>query len=191
MKKVCFYVQLTSIFLYSDAPLRSTNVYEIYIYQRKVQGNVDIILNDIVSNSTATSPTCHGATEYFSTPTKTLSNLPIFVFAFTCHQNIFTIYNELSDRTPPRLKKTIATSILCALFLYYTVAIEGYRTFGNHVNGDILVNYPETAVVTLMRLGIAIMVILSYPLQLDPSRRSIISLVKEIKRIREKRKQKK
>jgi len=147
---------------------------------------------DHLSNTTSTNPaTCHGSTEYFSTPTDTLSNLPIFVFSFTCHQNIFSIYNELSNRTQSRLKKVISTSILSALFLYSIVAMEGYKTFGNHVKGDILLNYPQTMEVTLMRIGIAIMVILSYPLQLDPSRRCILSLIHEINNILENRRQQK
>lgn len=151
-----------------------------------------LYLFDQISNSTSSNPaTCHGATENFSTPTKTLSNLPIFVFSFTCHQNIFSIWNELSNRTHYRITKVISTSILSALFLYFVVAIEGYRTFGNNVSGDILLNYPQTIEVTMMRIGIAIMVILSYPLQLDPSRKCVLSLISEIKRVQRKRKEKK
>lgn len=136
------------------------------------------------NNTTVTPATCHGTTSYLTSPTQTLSNLPIFVFSFTCHQNVFSVFNEISHRTHSRLERVISTSIKAALFLYYAVAIEGYRTFGDHVSGDILLNYPQTIEVTCMRISIAIMVILSYPLQLDPSRRSVISLVREISRLR-------
>jgi amino acid permease len=45
------------------------------------------------------------------------------------------------------------------------------------VKGDILLNYPQSSLVTAMRIGIAIMVIFSYPLQLNPSRHCLKSLI--------------
>lgn len=59
------------------------------------------------------------------------------------------------------------------------VALEGYSTYGSFVRGDILL-YPENKQVTVLRICIAFMLALHYPLQLDPSRRCITSLVKVI-----------
>lgn len=108
------------------------------------------------------------------------SQLPIFVFSFTCHQNIFPIVNEMELLSQRRLNIVICCSISFALVIFSSVAIEGYRTYGSLVRGDILLNYPENKQVTFLRMCIAFMLALHYPLQLDPSRRCISSLVKVI-----------
>ena len=46
----------------------------------------------------------------------------------------------------------LVTSIGAALILYLFVAIEGYRTYGSEVRGDILLNYPQTGLVTMVHL---------------------------------------
>jgi amino acid permease len=119
----------------------------------------------------------------------TLANLSIFIFSFTCHQNIFAVVNELKRPTHRRVSTVVATAIGCALILYFIVAIEGYRTFGDNVKGNILLNYPQTGLVTMMRIGITIMVIFSYPLQLDPSRRCLTSIIHYLLDKREKERQ--
>ncbi|CAB9496757.1 Vacuolar amino acid transporter 5 [Seminavis robusta] len=125
---------------------------------------------------------CRGEILPFTDISTTISKLPIFVFAFTCHQNIFPVVNELAQRTQQRLNIIIAASIGVALILFYIVATEGYKTFGSMTRGDVLLNYPETGKVTILRICIAIMLSLHYPLQLDPSRRCIKSLIREIQR---------
>jgi amino acid permease len=35
-------------------------------------------------------------------PISALSNLPVVVFAYTCHQNMFSILNEIKDNSPKR-----------------------------------------------------------------------------------------
>lgn len=107
----------------------------------------------------------------------TLKNMTIFIFSFTCHQNIFSIVSEMKDRTQTKINMMITASIGTSLIVYLVVAIEGYRTYGDKALGDILLSYPQTALVTSMRVIISIMVLLTYPLQLDPSRRCVISLI--------------
>lgn len=75
----------------------------------------------------------------------------------------------------------ITASIGLALLLYLIVAFEGYRTYGSNVMGSILLNYPQTALVTIMKISISVMVVLSYPLQLDTARRCIASFVHSVK----------
>lgn len=125
---------------------------------------------------------CRGEVVAFTDVPTTLSKLPIFIFAFTCHQNIFPIVNELQHRTQERLNWIIFASIGFALILFYVVAIHGYNTFGSNVQGDILLNYPSNGYVTSLRISISLMLALHYPLQLDPSRRCISSLAATVKR---------
>eukprot|EP00977_Amphora_coffeiformis_P006348 scaffold1353_cov161-Amphora_coffeaeformis.AAC.20 len=127
---------------------------------------------------------CVGDIEPFTSIPRSVSKLPIFIFSFTCHQNIFPVVNEIQDRSQTRLNAVIFLAIGFALLLFSTVALEGYFTFGSNVMGDVLLNYPETAIVTILRICIAILVALSYPLQLDPSRRCITSLIKVVQQWR-------
>lgn len=120
---------------------------------------------------------CQGETQMVTSFDGAVKNLAIFVFSFTCHQNVFAITNELRRPTQSRVDTVIFLAIGSALVLYLAVAIEGYRTYGTEVKGDILLNYPQNMLVTAMRIGIAIMVIFSYPLQLDPSRNCMKSLI--------------
>ena len=124
--------------------------------------------------------TCRGDVEPYTNFPSTLAKVPIFVFAFTCQQNIFPIVNEIQLLNQPRLNIVICSSIGFAFVIFSAVAIEGYRTYGTFVRGDILLNYPENKQVTFLRICIAFMLALHYPLQLDPSRRCITSLVKVI-----------
>ena len=132
---------------------------------------------------------CRGDMEAYTNFSSTLSKLPIFVFAFTCHQNIFPIVNELELLSQFRLNIVICCTIGCALVLFSVVALEGYRTYGSLVRGDILLNYPENEQVTFLRLCVAFMLALHYPLQLDPSRRCLTSLMKVVMKWLNKQKQ--
>lgn len=114
---------------------------------------------------------------------KTLSSFPILVFAYTCHQNMFAIINELSpsekDGSKTRQSNIIirnAISIAC--FSYLIVGITGYLTFGSNVNGNIITMYPKDSISSLIgRLCIVVMVSLSFPLQCHPCRGSVNHVV--------------
>ena len=125
---------------------------------------------------------CVGAKPAFTTFSSTMSNLAVFVFSFTCHQNIFTVCNELSPSNRQRnVDLVILVAIGASLCLYLLVAWSGLLTFGDSLQSDILLNYPQSALVTTMRVFVALLVVFSYPLQLDPSRRCIITLVKKVR----------
>lgn len=111
-----------------------------------------------------------------SDPYKILKVIPIFVFGFTCQQNIFAVTNELRLPTQQRISGVIISSQLTALVMYGAVAIFGYFTFGSLVHSDILTNYPDNILTSMARLSVSIMVMLSYPLQCIPSRKSLLTL---------------
>lgn len=112
----------------------------------------------------------------------TLSSFPIFVFAYTCHQNMFAIINELKPRMEAgqagskarQSNLIIRNAITVACTCYLAVGIVGYLTFGDAVNGNIITMYPKDSILSLIgRLSIVIMVSLSYPLQCHPCRGSV------------------
>ena len=63
----------------------------------------------------------------------------VFVFAFTCAQNMLPVYNELSASDPlmhlDRAKSAIGSAIGGAGLVYIVVALLGYLEFGSNL-GD-------------------------------------------------------
>ncbi|EJU03460.1 hypothetical protein DACRYDRAFT_64373 [Dacryopinax primogenitus] len=103
-----------------------------------------------------------------------ISTFPVQVFAFTCAQNLFPIYNELHTNTQPRLNLVIGTAVGGATVIYEIIAIFGYLTFGSHVGANIIAMYPETTLfVAVGQVAIVVLVLFSYPLQVLPCRNSL------------------
>jgi len=110
---------------------------------------------------------------------KTLSNIPVFVFAFTCHQNLFSIFNELhGDRK--QVETVIVGSNLTALWIYFILAYCGYLAYPNLVQDNIILNFPNSVVTLICRVAVTMLVIFSYPLQIHPCRICIINLLKPV-----------
>ncbi|KAJ3541513.1 hypothetical protein NM688_g6071 [Phlebia brevispora] len=100
-----------------------------------------------------------------------VSTFPVQVFAYTCSQNIFPIFNEIHENTQARMNIVIGTSIGGAAFIYEIIAIFGYLTFGSKVGANIIAMYPSTSLfIAVGQLAIAVLVMFSYPLQVHPCR---------------------
>ncbi|KAJ5183028.1 hypothetical protein N7492_000644 [Penicillium capsulatum] len=108
----------------------------------------------------------------------TLSSLPVIVFAFTCHQNMFSILNEISNNSHFRTTSVVFASIGSAAATYILVAITGYLSFGNSVGGNIVGMYPPGVYATIGRAAIVMLVVFSYPLQCHPCRASVDAVLK-------------
>ncbi|KYK60936.1 Amino acid transporter, transmembrane [Drechmeria coniospora] len=108
----------------------------------------------------------------------TLSALPVVVFAYTCHQNMFSIMNEIKDNSPPSIVGVIGSSIGSAACMYVVVAITGYLTFGNAIVGNIVSMYPTGVASTIGKAAIVVLVLFSIPLQVHPCRASLDAVLK-------------
>ncbi|CAN0183666.1 unnamed protein product, partial [Hapterophycus canaliculatus] len=97
--------------------------------------------------------------------TPLLQTLPIFVFTFTCHQNIFTICNEIVRPTAARIDAVIVCAMLVATSTYLCLCWGAYATFGVGVDGDLLETYPRTGLLTAARICVSLLVLSCYPLQ--------------------------
>ena len=123
---------------------------------------------------------CRGRIVAFTSGMSLLRALPIYTFAFTCHQNMVSISNEMAigdSPCPGRVVTAIGVAELLALAQYLVVALAGYLTFGEHVASDVLASYPPSALVSGCRLLVAVLVTLSYPLQSHPARSCALSLL--------------
>lgn len=106
-----------------------------------------------------------------------LSAFPLFVFAYTCHQNMFSLVNELKNKSIRNIEQIIISAIGIAMLLYIFVGSTGYLTFGDNVTGNIIVMYPASVSSTVGRIAIVMLVTLSFPLQCHPARGSINHII--------------
>ena len=120
---------------------------------------------------------CKGNTYSVAADFSTLKVFPVFIFSFTCAQNIFTVFNELRDNSVTRVTTVIGNAIGMALFFYTIVAAFAYHTYGDLVNGNILLSYPSTRLLAVIRTVIAINVAFTFPLQILPCRSSLWLLI--------------
>ncbi|KAL2173921.1 transmembrane amino acid transporter protein-domain-containing protein [Thermothelomyces heterothallicus CBS 202.75] len=111
-------------------------------------------------------------------PVAALSSLPVVIFAYTCHQNMFSILNEIKDNSPGSIVAVIGSSIGSAASIYVLVAITGYFTFGNDVKGNIVSMYPPSVASTIAKAAIVALVTFSIPLQIHPCRASIDAVLR-------------
>ncbi|KAK2811428.1 hypothetical protein FQN50_002051 [Emmonsiellopsis sp. PD_5] len=107
-----------------------------------------------------------------------LSSFPVMVFAYTCHQNMFSILNEISNNSHFRTTSVIFASIGSAASTYVLVAITGYLSFGNSIGGNIVGMYAPALSSTIARAAIVVLVMFSYPLQVHPCRASLDAVLK-------------
>ncbi|KAH6644203.1 transmembrane amino acid transporter protein-domain-containing protein [Boeremia exigua] len=106
-------------------------------------------------------------------PINALAAFPVIVFAYTCHQNMFSILNEISDNSHFRTTTVILASIGGGCALYILTGITGYLSYGDNITGNIVSMYPTAAPATIGRFAIVVLVMFSYPLQIHPCRASI------------------
>ncbi|PWN48017.1 hypothetical protein IE53DRAFT_217825 [Violaceomyces palustris] len=104
----------------------------------------------------------------------TISIFPVFVFAFTCAQNMLPVYNELYRNDEERVNTAIFSSIGTGGVVYQIVGVLGYLAFGSNVGDNIIAMYPSTSLfVCFGRVSIIVLTIFSYPLQVHPCRASL------------------
>ncbi|CAI1801673.1 amino acid vacuolar transport [Saccharomyces pastorianus] len=127
---------------------------------------------------------------YFMTPHQdaqshsSLTTLPIFVFAYTCHHNMFSVINEQADKSFKILRKIPIVAISLAYILYIVIGGTGYMTFGDNIVGNIITLYPNSIYTTIGRLAMLLLVTLAFPLQCHPCRSSIKNMIVFIENLR-------
>jgi len=126
---------------------------------------------------------CHGASfqpvgSFTSNPVAILKVFPVFIFGFTCHQNIFSICNEVRNATQKRVYRIILAAYTVAGASFLVSALLGYATYGQYVSGDVLQGYPQYDSVEITRFLFSFVAIFSYPLQIHPARICAMNLWK-------------
>lgn len=91
---------------------------------------------------------------------------------------MFSILNEINNNSHFRTTAVVIASIATAATIYTLVAITGYLSYGDKIQGNIVSMYPHSVASTIGRAAIVILVMFSYPLQVHPCRASIDAILR-------------
>lgn len=107
-----------------------------------------------------------------------LQNFPIFIFAFTAHQNICTIQNEAVQPTSRFMRRVIDWSVGLSAAAYFLFSIFCYATYGASTASNVFLNFPGFRPEMIFgRVLYTLLSAFSYPLLTHPCRASILNLL--------------
>ena len=126
--------------------------------------------------SAASDAACRGGRAWLVLDGGFVRSMPLFVFAYTCQQNLFTLVNELEHPTQQRIDSVVTASVGTACAVFLIAGVAGYATYGDAVASDLLKSYPaRSAVTTVARLCVSAVVACHYPLQANPARKCLLT----------------
>ncbi|KAI0217558.1 hypothetical protein L0F63_000374 [Massospora cicadina] len=105
------------------------------------------------------------------------AGFPVFVFGFSCHENILSIYNELKDNRPGGISLVVACAFITSALVYMAIGAFGYLTYGSNVSANILAMYDIGPLLTIGRIAVVVLAAFSYPFQCQPCRAILIKLM--------------
>ena len=111
------------------------------------------------------------------------SKVPIFIFTFTAHQNMFLVGEDMKNRSQKNLDSVALLSQLTGWCFFIPALICPYVTYGSSVKSNFLESMSAnpsigSSVAVLMGgLALSVAEISAYPLQLFPCRKSAMVLL--------------
>lgn len=94
------------------------------------------------------------------------------------HYNSPRFYTELKDASVPRFAAVCGSSFGIVSFLYWSIAVVGYATFGASSDSFILNNYaPDDILGTIARICMGFSAVLTYPLNFMGLRDNLLDLL--------------
>lgn len=108
-----------------------------------------------------------------------VKNFGVFVFAFTCHQNMLPIQNEARRNGNRDMLRIIGMCIALALSMYVIFGACNLAIFGSaKIADNVIMMYPQSgAPFVLARFLYAFLVLFSLPLQTFPARNSTTKII--------------
>lgn len=106
-----------------------------------------------------------------------IENLCHFVFSFTCHQNIFTIQNDMVRYNKFYLKLSAFFSFFTAVIIYIIFGWISYLAFGDGLHKSYLDAQPEDKVKIAISIFYIFLIGLSLPLQTNPCKAYLLNAI--------------
>lgn len=106
-----------------------------FLFTYKVQG-----LDPCKNNADS----CEGVHKPYTNCLESIACIPIVIFAFNFHSNIFSVANEIENFSIKKLREIVMFSLLVSLVVGIVVAAHAYFLYGNHIDDIFFFNYPGT-----------------------------------------------
>lgn len=114
----------------------------------------------------------------------------LLVSAFACHNTALPVYEELKDRSLPRMNRAVIGAITVSFGLYEIISLCGYLQFGAETQDNILLNFSAAYVaqhkavripLLIGQLCMALALILTTPIAMWPFRSCVLSVYLRVK----------
>ncbi|EDQ89351.1 uncharacterized protein MONBRDRAFT_37064 [Monosiga brevicollis MX1] len=106
---------------------------------------------------------------FFNLSESVFRALPIVTLAYTCQMNLFSLVTTLHNPTRRRVRNVTTAALTVCMLIYIIVGVFGYLTFFEETQGNVLLNYEvDDKFVMVGRLGVALVVLCSFPLMMHP-----------------------
>merc|ERR1719197_2421086 len=103
--------------------------------------------------------------------------IPVTSVSYTLHYNGPRYYQELKNRSMRKMFRVVVRAFAICAGIYTLVALCGYLLFGSATQGDILNNFDTKDNAALIaRLGLAFVIVFTYPLAFHSLRSSVFTL---------------
>lgn len=108
---------------------------------------------------------------------KIFKALPFFVQIYSCHFNTFSICNELKNPTISRLNIVATLSIFISMIIYTLIGFGAYYTFGNNIQSNVIMKYPQSTSLLILRIILSIAIAFGYPVIMQSPRDCLSGLL--------------
>ncbi|KAI9920339.1 hypothetical protein PsorP6_016045 [Peronosclerospora sorghi] len=114
----------------------------------------------------------------------------LLITAFACHNTALPVYDELKERSLPRMNRAVIGAISVAFILYEVISLCGYLHFGADTRDNILLNFSTEYVLQhksvkmpllVGQLCMALALVLTTPIAMWPFRSCVLSVYLRIK----------
>ncbi len=99
-------------------------------------------------------------------------------FAFVCHHSTFIVYNSTKKANDHRWKIISRSSVGIALILCLTLSVDGFLSFRDGVEADILNNFSyENTAINVARVLLAMTMVFTFPMEQFVARHCAMELL--------------
>ena len=157
--------------------LRFTSFLGIICYFYIITIVVIYAMNDELNPCRDDDPDCMGKIELLpSNYLKIFKVIPFFVQIYICHFNTFSICNELRSPTTKRMNTVAILAILGSMLIYAVVGYGAYMTFGDSIDSNIILKYPQNNMLLILRISLSIAIVFGYPVTIQSPRNCLSTL---------------
>jgi len=102
--------------------------------------------------------------------------ISVFCFSFLAAHNVPSLAFELKNRSVRRFDMSIFGAFILSALVFSSLALSGYRTYGDWVNADLLKSFPISIFTTIARLCLLVVLCAGFPLQMFQTKNAVCNI---------------